>query len=46
MKIYEEIPKVISNFKPNTIVVIIDTGIENYQQLIDGVEPEATCSRA
>ncbi|MBC6420999.1 MAG: DUF4347 domain-containing protein, partial [Hormoscilla sp. SP12CHS1] len=31
----------ISTFKPNTIVVIIDTGVENYQQLIDGVEPEA-----
>ncbi|MBC6454190.1 MAG: hypothetical protein GDA43_14145, partial [Hormoscilla sp. SP5CHS1] len=27
----------ISIFKPNTIVVIIDTGVENYQQLIDGV---------
>ncbi|MBC6422187.1 MAG: SBBP repeat-containing protein, partial [Hormoscilla sp. SP12CHS1] len=27
----------ISIFKPNTIVVTIDTGVENYQQLIDGV---------
>jgi len=40
MKISES-PKMISTFKPNTIVVIIDTGVENYQQLIDGVEPEA-----
>jgi len=29
-----------STFKPNTIVVI-DAGVENYQQLMDGVEPSA-----